>query len=359
MGMSVFQASAESLGPLKRYDPYSETADALIRVQGNPKLGTPFPVRSRVQRIADGNQWLLETSAGLCMMAADSKSGKMETLEFIDLPDDWCLSPDGHFLFCKRREPNTEKRIGREVYECFNFRDGIPMWELDKGKGIYDSAFSRDGQQLITLQALEDHQSEVSSAVVWYDVKTGRKSRQVNLPGTMKRTSSTTTDCLAESGDLLFVTRPSEHPDKAFSIKTGQDVAEPVELEPDGEDEAPRVRSGGPHGEWVAFYTNQTVRLFEADEGKLMRVHDVSTPPVNMYSYESNVRFSPDGSEMLVSSQGGTLLVSTAKFPDPEFTREAISRQLGDYTADGKFFVFFDEGGGWIHVDVKKMCADR
>lgn len=348
-GIIVGQAGADSIGPLKRYDPFSETADVLIRIQGNPRLGTPFPIRYQVQRIGGSNQWLLETRGGLCVMEADTESGKVETREFIAMAEDWCLSPNGDFLFCKRRQPNTEKRIGQLFYECFDFRNGDPMWQLDSEKGIYASAFSTDGKQLITLQELANNASDVPSAVIWYDVKSGQKSRQVNLPGLMKRSSGTASNCLAETDDMLFVTRHSDSPTKAFSIRKGQEVAEPVELEANGGDEAPQVRSGGPRGEWVAFYTDHSVRLFAVDGGELTLVHDVATPPSNLFSYDNNVRFSPDGSEMLVSAQGRTLIISTARFPEPDFTRQKVSCQLGDYTADGKFFVFFDEGGGWIY----------
>ncbi len=359
LGMLASQADAESLGPLRRYDPFSETTDALIRVQGNPRLGTPFAVRSKVQRIGDSNRWLLGATGGLCVMESDTKSGKVETREFIALAEDWCLSPDGEFLFCKRRESNTEKRFGRVVFECFNFRDGRPLWELENAEGLSAAAISADGKQLITLQALDDKAAEVPSAVIWYDLKTGQKSRQVNLPGLITRFSGTVSDALTESGDLLLVTRRSGNSAKAFSISKGQGVADPVVLETEDEDDAPRVRSGGSHGEWVAFFTNHSVHLYRVSEGKLVHVHDIATPPVNDYSFDNNVRFSPDGHHLLISAQGRTLIFSTDKFSDPDFTREKVSCELGDYTPDGKFFVFFDEGGGWIYETKDWKYVDR
>lgn len=137
-------------------------------------------------------------------------------------------------------------------------------------------------------------------------------------------------------------------------IRKGKDTAEPVDLELEEDEdfyqnEAPQVRVGGPDGEWVAFHSRLSVRLFKVKEGSLERVFDVSTPPRNGFHYQNNVRFSPDGKEMIVSSQGRTFLIPTERLPEPEVTEIKISESLGDYTRDGRFFIFFDEGGGWMY----------
>ena len=358
---STVPAVADSYGPLKYNKAYSEKPNGLIAILGNPELGIPFPVRYKAQRIANEEKWLLETSVGLSVMKADIKSGEVTTSEYIESATDWCLSKDANFLFCGRRgQDETSKRpYGGIIYECFDFRDGSPLWtlSLDKtlGASLYASMFSDDGQFLITLQSLGKRGDEAISTVIWYEVATGKKSRQVNLPGTMARTKTFRSEFLAEAAGLIFVTRPSEESVKAFIIRDGNNTAEPVELQPDkdvssmNKDYAPQIITGGLDSEWIVFYSNYSVQFYKLKNEKLIPAGNILTPPDSFYFYQNHVRFSPDGSEVLVATQNKTLIVSTSEFPSPKATTIKQCTDLGDYTLDGKFFVFFDKGGGFIY----------
>lgn len=348
-----------SLGPLKRFDPNAVKVDAVVAIHGDPKIGIVTRAECRVQRIANEDLWYLQTNSYVSVMGIDRQSGRVANREIIEVEPDWCVSPDGGHLFAARRELWNGRKSGTLVFECFDLKSGNSLWVMDQAIDVYDCSFSPDGKQVVIVHTLAENQESVPSAVSWYDLGTGVRTRQVLLPGLFYRLKDSCSDYLGFLNDGVYVTRPSKTDARSFLIKNGADVAEPVDIGEMDSDQVLQVRVGGPGNDLVAFYTNVMVRLFRKHDEGLVKLHDIDTTPNHQWSYENNVRFSPDGSEILVSTSGKTMITPTAPSAKPVVNQPKISSSVGDYTADGKFYVFFDDGGGWLFETKTWKKVDR
>lgn len=336
----------ESRGPLKRFDPNAVKIEAVVAVYGDPTAGAVSKPLNRAQRLSNEDKWFLGMGSVIGVMGLDSKTGQIGMKEVIEAGTEWSVSPDGSNLFASRKEAYQKGKYGKDVFECFDLASGASRWVFNGGSEVYDSCFSPDGKQVAILHTGAISREAVPSSVSWYDVQSGERVRQVALPGSLRRLSGGSSERLAFSGTALYVTRPSESDGKCFVIKNGAESAEPIDLGNEDPEETPSVRTGGPNNELVAIYTDLIVHLYRENEGRLVHLSDVETVPKTQWAYENNVRFSPDGTSMLVSTSGRTTIVPTVAAPEAKTIE--MTKDLGEYTRDGKNFVFFDNGGGWI-----------
>jgi WD40 repeat protein len=334
---------SESRGPLERFDPCPENLPCLLAVHGTPRLGLPASMGYGLQRLGTGDKWCVEMNNNLGIVELDPKSGEMKMQEAIKAVPEWCLSPDGKRLFARREQGF------KESMECFDFASGKSLWTFEAGRFVSDATFTPDGKQIVVLHTLDGQGIKRSPAVSWYDAETGERTRRVKLPGILYQISGAiSTDYLGLTEKAVYVAIPRDgEAPEAWVIRSDSD--EPAKLDLDMEDvsDLTQIRVGGEHRELVAFYNDYFVALFREENGGLTLLYKTDISPTRGDgSYPKNVRFSHDHSRMVVSSYDGTRLMATVASANPVLKTFKSGLPVGDYTADGKFFVSFDDGGG-------------
>lgn len=358
--LAALENRLDSLGPLKRYDPYAEPPQFLVKIHGKPSLGLPSETGKRFQRVSDRN-WYMEVKGGVARMEPDYKTGEVMLKEVIEGAGQWCVSPDGKLIFACRQSERF-----RDVSECFDLETGESKWTFEKTLIPMDACFTPDGSQVAILHRPPEPQPNipdnfplkslsfetirkmtppVSAAVCWYDAKSGELVRRVEIPGNSGQ------DCgsfMAFSGDRLYVTRPGNGTGgECFVIKPGSAVPEKIQVEILSNENSPRVEVGGVHGEFVTFYSNDTVVLFrhEAD-GTLAHLRELTLDRTSLGNpYNWGARFTPDGTHLVLSSCLKAIFISTGGDGNKEFLQGS---QYADFSGDGKFYVAFTNGGGSV-----------
>ena len=345
----------ESLGPLERFDPAPEKLEGLVSVHGSPRLGLPSSAGWGLQRVGSGDKWCVEISGHLALVEWNREAGEMQTKEAIVAHPEWCISPDGKRIFVRRMNDF------KQGSECFDLETGKSLWSAGQRLDVADAIFSLDGKQVIIL-----HPAEGGAAVSWHDAATGEMTRRVSIPGKLYRIGGALgTDYLGLTEQAVYVAVPREDEEsssnipEAWVIKNGSEEAEKLDIDPTPSGELAQVRVGGAHRELLAFYSEDVIELFREENGTLKRIHKIEASGEGDGSYDKCVRFAPDHSRMIISDCSQTLVVTTASVPDPVLKRFKSGARLGDYTADGKFFVTFDDGGGVIRELDTFERADR
>lgn len=344
--------SEESLGPLIQYDPYAVNAEPLTAILGNPRRGLITAAGFRVQRVSD-DKWYLGLRQHVALMEPNFQNGEVLLKKIIKAEPPWCVSPSGKQFFGGR--PAAHNKM---VWECFRLASGASQWAMDKDKPVYSAVFSADGKRLIVLHALGNNTVNVRSAVSWYDSTTGDLFRTVNIPGELLPISGDlSSEYLAEAGGALYVARPSKNGAKCFVIRKDDLEAKPIGADKVETIDIPQLRAGGPNRQTVAFYNDDIVCLYREENGATRPISEIPTENDHTYNRPNNVRFSPDGTMLTVTSLGRTIHVTTSESADSRSKIFPIGTSLGDYTTDGKYFVYFHDGGGlvydaktWTHV---------
>jgi hypothetical protein len=340
--------STGSMGPLQRIDPTNFKPQGLIAVHGEPLLGLPAGSGERMQRIGDGDQWLVESGNYLSRIVWDREHGEMRLREILTAEAVWCLSPDGKRLFTKRWTPDTR----RFLCECFDLESGKSLWTAPERWEPADATFSLDGTSLIVLSNEQGEAGKRTAVVAWWDAATGESRRKVELPGELSPITGAVYNYLAESHRALYVAVPrdDEAPEGwCIPLKGG----EPFQLawEAKTSSDLANIRIGGKDRELLAMNTSEVVELYrESESGPPVRLCQVDISRDSSYSAPKNVRFSPDHRQLLVSDCEKSLLIPIpAKAGDkPEVERIKGGAALGDFTRDGKYYVTVDNGGGVI-----------
>lgn len=336
-------------GPLVRFDPNATPPRNLIAVHGDPTLGLTAGHSGVSRRIAKSDKWLVglmdSTGRGkaVALMELDRKIGECRMKEILAVAEVPAISPDGTLIFGEREESNDKN------WECFSLADNRALWSLEKDVRVIDGIFSPDGKQLVVLHALGKYTSTMPSAVSWYDASSGQRLRRVALPGsTDPSMSADDGGHLAFSAGAWFVTRQSAADDRFFVIPNGAAVATPLKIDGIVSGDAPQVRAGGLHGELLAFYDPFTVRVRRLEGTHLADLGGFSTPPPKNAdaTYPNNIRFSPDGKTMLTGRWGSSFVLPLTSPQFGKLVSVPEGAYSGDFTADGKFFVKFDDGGG-------------
>jgi hypothetical protein len=332
-------------GPLVRFDPNATPPKDLIAIHGDPTLGLTANHSGLTRRIANTDKWLvgLANSIGreksVAVMELDHKIGECRMLQILKLSEVFGVSLDGKFLF-GHRDKN---------WECFSASDNRSLWTLEKDVLAMDGIFTPDGKQVIVVHGLGKYSSSMPSAVSWYDATTGKRLRRVMLPGgTDPSMHPDDGGQLAISGGTLFVTRPSESDAKIFVIPEGATEATSLEIDGIESGEAPQVRAGGAKGELLAFFDPEAVRVRRLEGTHLADLGGFATPPPKNAdaTYPNNVRFSPDGKWLMAGRYGRSFVLPLTSPKFGELIIVPDGAHSGDFTADGKFFVTFDDGGG-------------
>lgn len=353
----------DSLGPLKRCDPYAETPQFLVKIHGKPGLGLPSATGERLQRVSD-RIWYLELNGRIARMEPDYNTGEVALKEVIDASRQWCVSPDGKLIFAGRQSEKLNV-----ISECFDLAAGESKWTFEKSLIPMGVCFTPDGQQVAILHKspnpppkidpnmrpeMMDFDSirklipPVSAAVSWYDAKSGELVRRVGIPGSSGDSSG---DFMAFSGDRLYVTRPGRDVGgECFVIKPGANEPEKIEVEALGNEEEPRVQVGGVHGEFVVFHSNDNVVLFRQEaDGTLIKLEEQELEGTSEgNSYDWCARFTPDGNHLVVSSCWKSIFISTRGTAGAENKEFLQGSDHADFSEDGKFFVAFNDGGGRV-----------
>jgi WD40 repeat protein len=334
----------DSLGPLKRYDPYEETMQSLVKIHGNPRLGLPGTAEWRLQRVSDSS-WYLELGDRVALMEPDYKTGEVALKEVIELSPEWCISPDGALIFATRR---TEK--SPSTGECFDLATGTSKWTFERNQIVMDVCFTPDGSQVVILHKAA-RPSPDSAEISWYDAKSGELVRRVGIPGSAGATSGAiSTDYLAFSGDWLCVARSGHDASgECFIIKPGAVEPEKIEVGALGNEEEPRVEVGGANGEFVVFYSDSNAVLYRREGSELKQIQEVElegTSEGNSYSWCAC--FTPDGKNLVLSSCWKSIYIPTGESGGTEKKEFLHGSRLGDFSTDGKYFVAFHDGGGRI-----------
>ena len=334
----------ESLGDLERFDPAPETLPCLIAKYGNPRRGVPSLIGQRIQRIGNENRWLVEVSGNLVVMNLNPRTKQTETLEALKIRPEWCLSPDGKLLFGQREKGRHNSA------ECFDLASGKSLWTMEKGGEIADAIFSKDGKQLIVL-----HSGNDGVAVSWLGAADGKMERKIALPGSpFSSSSGFQTNFLGETPGGLYVSVPpatmlEDSPANVWFIEKGAEKGDKVSVEAEPSEETLQVGVGGANGEYVAFYHEDAVEVYEeGKEGrKLLLKMDGSTTE-GFESHPNCVIFSPDQTQLMISACNKTWIAKLRKGEKPEVTTFDKGWCLGDYTLDGKHFILVDNGGGVV-----------
>jgi WD40 repeat protein len=358
----------DSLGPLKRYDPYAPSPEFLVKIHGDPRRGLPETAGDQIQRVSD-KTWYLEMGRRIARMEPNFITGQVVVQDVIEADAEWSISPDGKLIFASRqgeRAPTTG--------ECFDLATGESKWTFEKGMDIMDVCFTPDGSQVVILHELprppllrpsaenmdpenirklvENHQQLTKAAVSWYDAKTGEMTRRVDVSGNGSSSSGDIiTDYLAFSGDRLYVARPCNNSNgECQVIKPGATESEKIDAGAVSDDEAPCVRVGGAHGEFVVFYGGSNVVLFrQDDDGALTKLKALELERMSDgRSYEWSARFTPDGDNLVLSSCSQTIYFSTRDSAEAQRKEFPGGSPVADFSEDGNYFVTFDDGGGRV-----------
>lgn len=351
-----------SQGPLVWNDPNAQKIDAVVAIYGNPRLGLITRVGERVQRVPNEDKWYLETTGNVGVMGINRATAQIETQQVAALESEWCASPDGKWFFGGRRMPAQGAMIPVLVLECFDLKSGKPLWAWNQRVAIIDASFSLDGKQLIIVHPASTKVGDLNRVVSWFDTATGEKVREVALLDTPGFSSSFSNDCIGVSQGAVIVTRGGESDAKCFVIKDGATEATEVDAQKVNTKEKSEtldVRVGGLHNELIAVYTDSIIRLYRQENGELKKIHEIDTTPQGDYHFPNNIRFSPDGTVMLASTRRRTFIISTSDAANPILKHLNWGGTLGEYNSDGKFFVFFDDGGGVIYNTATWERVDR
>lgn len=343
---AVLENRLDSLGPLKRYDPYAEAPQFLVKIHGKPQLGLPSEAGERLQRVSDKN-WFLELGDRVARMEPDFKTGEVLLKEVIHAAEQWCVSPDGKWMFAGRK---TEKH--KVVSECFDLSTGESKWTFEKSLNTMGVCFTPDGKQVAILhkspnpppkippnvdpRSLDSDSFRklvppVSAAVSWYDANSGELVRRVEIPGSSGGSKGA---FLAFSGDRLYVARPgNDGGGECFVIKPGIAEPEKIEVEALGGEEEPCVEVGGVHGEFGAFYSDDHVVLFRQEAGgHLTRLKELELERSSEgNSYTWCARFTPDGKQLVLSSCWKAIFISTGGSAGTENQEFLPSSHLGTF----------------------------
>ncbi|MEO5915618.1 MAG: WD40 repeat domain-containing protein [Luteolibacter sp.] len=360
---AALENRVESLGPLKRYDPYADSPQFLVKTHGNPRLGLLSAAGDRLQRVSDRN-WYLELNGCMARMEPDYKTGEVVLKEVIDISRQWCVSSDGKLIFGSR---SSEKH--GQINECFDLATGESKWTFEKTLNAMATCFTPDGSQVAILHKSPNPQPKippgtrpeslnfdsirkmtppVSAEVSWYDAKSGELARRVVIPGSSGGSSGA---FLAFSGDRLYVARPGDDTGgECFVIKVGATEPEKIEVEALGGEEETRVAVGGLHGEFVTFYSDNNVVLFRQEaDGALTKLDELELEGTSEgNSYDWSARFTPDGTQLVISSCWKAIFIPTGGSAGAEHKEFLQSSHLSDFSEDGKFFVSFNDGGGKV-----------
>lgn len=357
---AALENRVESLGPLKRGDPYAEAPQFLVKIHGKPGIGLPSATGERLQRVSD-RIWYLELYGCIARMEPNYKTGEVVLKEVINASPQWCVSPDGKLLFAGRQSEKFNV-----ISECFDLESGESKWTFEKALLAMAVCFTPDGKQVVILHkspnpppridpnmrpekmdfdSIRKLIPPVSAAVSWYDAKSGELVRRVGIPGSSGVSRG---DFMAFSEDRLYVTRPgNDAGGECFVIKPGATEPEKIDIEALGNEEEPRVQTGGVHGEFVVFYSDDNAVLFrrEADD-RLIKLEERELEGTSEgNSYDWCARFTPDGSHLVLSCCWKAIFISTRGTENKEFLQGS---DLADFSEDGKFFVTFNDGGGRV-----------
>ena len=347
----------ESLGDLQRFDPAPETLPCLIGRYGNPRRGLPASVGHRIQRIGNENRWMVQSGGQVVVMGLNPKTRQPESLEAIPMSGEWCLSPDGRLLFGLRRQGT------RWSTECFDLASGKSLWNADKSlwkegrwREVVDAAFSRDGKQVMVLHSGDDY-----LAVSWFDATNGGLKHRVAIPDASRCGSvgGVKTNYLGVTPRGLYVSVPrnggidEDIPAEVWFIKNGADQGEKVAIEVEPSKELLQVEVGGKNGEYVAFYHEDVVVLYEErKEGRKLLLKMDADITEGFESHPNCVVFSPDQTQLMISACNRTWIAKLKGGERPGIATFGRGWCLGDYTLDGKHFILVDDGGGVV-MDVK------
>ena len=341
-----------SLGPLVRFDPNARQLKNLLAVHGDPGLGLTGAHSGVSDRIGNTGKWIAGLAGGggmptnVALMEFVGYPGEFRHREILRLNAACDASADERAVFGCRRGTNME-----DVWECFSLVDNHSLWTAEKDVFVMDAMFSPDGGHVIVLHGLGRRSSSLPSAVSWYETATGRRVRRVALPGDANPlVSCWNRNLLAWSQGSLFVARPSGDSGDFFMIP--KDATEATLLEFDGAEwgDCPKVRAGGSHGELLAFYDDGEIRVRRFEDMRMTDLGRIDVhPPDDGNSYTGNVRFSPDGKWIIASRCGRTRVMPVNRDGIGAAAKDlAEGSSSGDFTADGKFYICIDDGGGRI-----------
>ena len=358
--VAALENRLDSLGPLKRCDPYAEAPRVLVKIHGKPHLGLPSAARGRIQRVSD-RSWYLEMENGVALMEPDYKTGEVMLKEVIEIAGQWCVSPDGKLMFAERQ---TESH--RIINECFDLATGESKWTFEKTLIALSICFTPDGKEVVVLHKLPNPRPKfdpnirpetldidsyrkmipsVSAAVSWYDAKSGEVVRRVEIPVS---SGDSRGSVMAFSGDRLYLARPGNGTGgECFVIKPGVSEPEKIDVEGLSGEESSSVEVGGVHGEFVACYSDNHVTLFRRDaDGSLFNLEELELEgSPNGDSCSWCARFTPNGDHLVLSCCWKTIFISTGGAGNKEFLQGS---DLADFSRDGRLFVTFDDGGGRV-----------
>ena len=348
-----------SLGPLTWKDPNAEKINEVIAIHGNPRVGLIAAVGKHVQRAPNEDKWFLEMNGNIAEMGINRATAQIETLQVAGVEYGWCVSPDGKWSFGARPTTQQGSSITGQVWECFDLKSGKPLWTWSKRVGIIDASFSLDGKQLIIVHPANMTNGDLNRVVSWVDTATGEKVREVTLLDAPGSSPNFSNDCIGVSQGAVVITRGGTSDTKCFVIKDDATEAIAVDAQKVKEMETLDVRVGGLHNELVAVYTDSIIRLYRQENGGIKMIHEIDTETDSGFYFPNNIRFSPDGTVMLASTRHRTFLISTSEAASPILKHLNWGGTLGEYNKDGRFFVFFGEGGGVIYNTATWERVDR
>ncbi|RYD17691.1 MAG: hypothetical protein EOP88_25235, partial [Verrucomicrobiaceae bacterium] len=140
---------ADSLGPLKPYNPNEPAPNFIVKIHGDPRKGLPETAGHRVQRVSE-TSWYVEMGKRIARMEPDYPSGQVVIRDVVDAAGEWVISQDGKLIFATRQ---IEGR-GTEVSECFDLETGESKWTFEKSMSVMDACFTPDGKQVVILHSL-------------------------------------------------------------------------------------------------------------------------------------------------------------------------------------------------------------
>ena len=346
----VKEARQISLGPVERFDPNARKESPYLSVFGDPALGLTGGHGGVVHRVGEKDQWYVGvtdhfgTPTDVAVMELDRGTGEMRTKEIIKSVDILSISPDMRYFFGVRRNRNAKR-----VWECFELSTDKALWTVEQNTYVVDATFSPDGREVIVLHGVGPYSESLPSAVSWYDAASGRRTRRVTLPGMLSpQISVKERNLLAATVDAVYVARPSAADGRCFVIPRGAAEATHLEIGEIDEAEHPQVRVGGVRRELLAFYNITQVWIFRLDATRLGDLGVVTTPSaryVDVIDY-SSVRFAPDGLSIAVGRADKTYVSPITKTGVGELETFKGGSDSTDFTADGKYYLRFDEGGG-------------
>ncbi len=345
-GMSPVFADAGP--PLVRHDGAGAEIPGLLAILGNPRLGLAGEAGRRVQRIGAGDKWLFEILHQLQEMEYDHETGRVKSGAVIDADRPWCLSPDGGILFAGR-DFYMDGDFGRG---CFDFASGRRLWTLDAGRPVTDACFTPDGKSLVVLDSLLEPSGPVVPVLTWYDAASGARQRRIELPGVMEQSLP---GILGVTAGAAFVSLPRtpvgefKNTAEVYAIWNGKDEPVRLDLWDTASAVVAQIATGGPENRLVAIWDQNNARIYHEENGALKLIHEEDISNDADFSTDKSLRFQPGRPAILVSGHKRSRLVSlTARSDAPPLMATDFGSALGDFTADGKRYVMFNNGGGFV-----------